>query len=108
MEVYCFGCGSVLDKSTDRRKLVSTAGSSNRVLLVWKTLLLEKVPITSEKIRLQLMCSLLEESNLFEPVIEALTTSVTAVKHSPGDNNVHNSDNHIHKQIIIVTTITAP
>ena len=54
------------------------------------------------------MCSLLEESNLFEPVIEALTTSVTAVKHSPGDNNVHNSDNHIHKQIIIVTTITAP
>ena len=51
MEVYCFGCGSVLDKSTDRRKLVSTAGSSNRVFLVWKTLLLEKVSITSEKIR---------------------------------------------------------
>ena len=25
-----------IDKSTDRRKLVSTAGSSNRVLVVWK------------------------------------------------------------------------
>ena len=31
MEIYCFGCGSGLDKSTDRRKLVSTAGSSNHV-----------------------------------------------------------------------------
>ena len=50
MEVYCFGCSSVLDKSTDRRKLVSTAASSNRVLLVWKTLVLEKVSIPSEKL----------------------------------------------------------
>ena len=38
-----------IDKNTDRRKLVSIAGSSNYVLLVWKTLVGEGVS-TSEKI----------------------------------------------------------
>ena len=84
-----FRWGSVLDKSIDRRKLVSTAWSSNRVLLVGKCVV---------KTLLLLSQHWLSHPSAYPLINHTLISSQQPLLHLSNSYPIFTGDNNIHKQ----------